>query len=156
MTRINAAIPPSWLTKRHLLSEHREIKRIPNVIKSGRFNMDKQPIVFTLGTGHVKFFYDKQKYLYNRYVSIYNECIRRGYNVTDYSEAWDCFHGPNQRLDLVGFWNDWHETDETRILLSERINDRLGIIDKSYKDWYELELIKVGRQGSRAIISYLK
>ena len=33
MTRINAGIPPKKLTNRHLLAEHREIKRIPNVIK---------------------------------------------------------------------------------------------------------------------------
>jgi hypothetical protein len=29
MTRINVAIPPAELTMRHLLAEHREIKRIP-------------------------------------------------------------------------------------------------------------------------------
>ena len=30
MTRINVGIPPTELTDRHLLAEHREIKRIQN------------------------------------------------------------------------------------------------------------------------------
>lgn len=34
MTRVNL-IPVESLTMQHLLAEHREIKRIPNVIKSG-------------------------------------------------------------------------------------------------------------------------
>jgi hypothetical protein len=33
MTRINTGIPPKELTDKHLLAEHREIKRIPNCIK---------------------------------------------------------------------------------------------------------------------------
>lgn len=32
MTRINAGIAPHLLTNKHLLAEHREIKRIPNVL----------------------------------------------------------------------------------------------------------------------------
>jgi hypothetical protein len=39
MTRINL-IPVNELTDQHLLAEHREIKRIPNVILSGRYNLD--------------------------------------------------------------------------------------------------------------------
>ena len=30
MTRINCGIPPEELSDKHLLAEHREIKRIPN------------------------------------------------------------------------------------------------------------------------------
>ena len=87
MTRINVGIKPKNLTQRHLIAEHREIKRIPNAVKSGRFNMDNQPSIFTLGTGHVKFFYDKLLYLKKRYEEIYQECIERGYNVTYYGDA---------------------------------------------------------------------
>ena len=62
MTRINCGIPPCELTDKHLMAEHREIKRIPNCIKKGRYSMTGQPEVFTLGKGHVKFFYNKLKY----------------------------------------------------------------------------------------------
>ncbi len=43
--------------------------------------MDGIPDKFKLGTGHVKFFYNKLLYLKNRYTSLYNECIKRGFNV---------------------------------------------------------------------------
>ena len=33
MTRINAGIPAAMLTGKHLLAEHREIKRIPNEVR---------------------------------------------------------------------------------------------------------------------------
>lgn len=117
MTRINVGIKPSELVRQHLLAEHREIKRIPNVIKSGRYNMKGQPKEFTLGTGHVKFFYDKLGYLKNRYISLYEECIARGYNVTDYSEAFDGLP--------LSMMKDYKPTDRDRLLLQERIAERL-------------------------------
>ena len=63
MTRINVGIPPAELVNQHLIAEHREIKRIPNCIAKGKYNMDGIPDKFKLGTGHVKFFYNKLLYL---------------------------------------------------------------------------------------------
>ena len=63
MTRINVGIPPAELTDKHLLAEHREIKRIPNCIAKGKYNMEGIPDKFKLGKGHVKFFYNKLEYL---------------------------------------------------------------------------------------------
>ena len=59
MTRINIGVSPNELIGKHLLAEHREIKRIPNCIKKGRYKMIGIPDKFKLGTGHVKFFYNK-------------------------------------------------------------------------------------------------
>ena len=73
MTRVNIGIPPAELTGRHLLAEHREIKRIPNCVSKGRYNTDNIPDKFKLGTGHVKFFCNKLLYLKNRYLKIYEE-----------------------------------------------------------------------------------
>lgn len=87
MTRINLGIPPEVLTRQHLLAEAREIKRIPNMVRQNRVKMDIPPI-FSLGKGHVRFFYDKLGFLLKRYLSLYAECLRRGYNVQDYSSAW--------------------------------------------------------------------
>ena len=77
MTRINVGIPPAELNGRHLIAEHREIKRIPNLVNRGRYSLDNQPKSFKLGTGHVKFFYDKLLYLKRRYDALYNECRKR-------------------------------------------------------------------------------
>lgn len=89
MTRINVGIEPSELPDKLLLAEHREITRIPNMVKRGRVIMDGIPEQFRLGTGHVKFFYDKLLFLRNRYVDLYTECCRRGFAVTDRTSAFD-------------------------------------------------------------------
>lgn len=123
MTRINAFIPPSELTDKHLLAEHREIKRIPNTVKSGKARIENIPEQFTLGKGHVKFFYNKLKWLHDRYQQIYNECIKRDFNVTNYNEA---FIMP---MDYAHLLNDWQPPPDEIIrvqkLLYERINLRL-------------------------------
>ena len=118
MTRINCGIPPADLTDKHLLAEHREIKRIPNQIRSGRYKLDGQPEEFCLGPGHVKFFYDKLLYLKRRYDTIYQECKSRGFNVQNWSEAWR-----DLPPDLMG---DYEPTDRDREIVWARIQERLG------------------------------
>jgi len=117
MTRINAGIKPSDLCRQHLIAEHREIKRVPNSINSGKAVVKNLPKTFRLGPGHVKFFYDKLGYLKDRYIQIRNECYDRGYKVTDYVEAWD-----NIPAHLMG---DWVPTDEARSLVAQRILERM-------------------------------
>ena len=67
-----------------MLAEHRELTRIPNTILSGKAKVDvlKIPKDYTLGAGHVRFFYDKLEFLHNRYNQLHNECINRGFKVT--------------------------------------------------------------------------
>lgn len=88
MTRINVGIPPKSLSRQHLLAEHREIKRIPNMVASGKAKLGNIPKEFKLGKGSVRFFYNKLGYLKNRYEEIYAECLERKYNVTYYGNAW--------------------------------------------------------------------
>ena len=116
MTRINCNILPVELPTKLLLAEHREIKRIPNCIKKGRYNLNNIPSKFRLGTGHVKFFYPRLKYLHRRYEDLYAECIRRELNVTYFGDA---FCG--LPLELYG---DWEPNEEVRKILIERIHER--------------------------------
>tara|TARA_R110002020_G_scaffold157161_2_gene339671 strand:- start:297 stop:656 length:360 start_codon:yes stop_codon:yes gene_type:complete len=118
MTRINVGIPPAELVNKHLIAEHREIKRIPNCIAKGRYNMEGIPNRFKLGSGHVKFFYNKLLYLKNRYTSLYCECKKRGFNVQNYINAWD-----NIPKELM---NDYQPTDFDREIIRERINEKLN------------------------------
>ena len=119
MTRINVGVDPSELTREHLIAEHREITRIPNCVRRGRFSLSGTPANFKLGEGHVKFFYCRLLYLYKRYNRIYNECIRRGYNV---SAKHNAFTDPG--IDKK-HWNDYTPTHNDRQLILERINERL-------------------------------
>ena len=118
MTRINVGIPPAELVNQHLLAEHREIKRIPNCVAKGKYNMDGQPDRFKLGTGHVKFFYNKLLYLKKRYVRLYEECIERGFNVQNYIEAWNDI--PAELM------NDYNVRANDIRIIRERINERLS------------------------------
>jgi hypothetical protein len=118
VTRINVGVDPSDLTREHLLAEHREIKRIPNAITSGKAVISNIPKSFKLGKGHVTFFYDKMQYLKNRYVKIRDECYRRGYNVSDYEKAWD--NVPKQLM------VDWTPSQSDTDLVKTRIMERLS------------------------------
>lgn len=91
MTRINAGIKPQLLTDKHLIAEHREIKRIPNHL--AKFGVIGDiPKEFSLGTGHVKFFLDKGEYTHLRYIAIYEECLNRNFNIQNYSDAWKIYN----------------------------------------------------------------
>lgn len=116
MTRINSDIQPVRLCDQHLLSEHREIIRARHMQKS----RTKPPAKFVLGTGHVMFFKDKLGFIYSRYLKLYAECKRRGFEVEDYRS---CFNG----FDLSG---QWEATDESMGLIVNRINERLDTMQE--------------------------
>lgn len=118
MTRINVGYPVAKLTGKHLIAEHREIKRIPNTIRTGRAVIKDIPPVFTLGKGHVRFFYNKLGYLLERYQEIHAECLARGYNVQDYTSAWQ---GIPEHL-----MGSYKATDQDKKLIVDRINSKLS------------------------------
>lgn len=74
------------------------------------------PEEFTLGQGHVKFFYNKLKYLLDRYNALRQEALQRGFNVSDWSDAWNGV--PAQLM------NDYVETKRDREILLERIAEK--------------------------------
>jgi len=78
--------------------------------------MEGMPDKFKLGTGHVKFFYNKLLYLKNRYTSLYDECIKRGFNVQNYIGAWD-----NVPQELM---NDYKVEENDITIIKKRIDER--------------------------------
>jgi hypothetical protein len=116
MTRINVGYPVEKLSRQHLLAEHREMKRIPNTIVSGKAVIKDIPDTFRLGAGHVKFFYNKLGYLLERYRQVYQECQRRGFNVQNYESAWS-----GVPAHLMGTYTP---TLEDTIIISQRIKER--------------------------------
>ncbi|NUJ97364.1 deoxyribonuclease [Candidatus Gracilibacteria bacterium] len=115
MTRVNL-VPVKELYDQHLLAEHREIKRIPNLIKQGKYNFVGQPKKYTLGSGHVKFFYDKMEFLRLRYSELYDECLKRGFKVQNYGENF---------LGLAGeFYNNYFPDDEAIEISKARLKEK--------------------------------
>lgn len=123
MTRINV-VPPSELTTKHLVAEYREITRLPNNLKKSLnrklpFSMDEIPTQYTLGTGHVKFFYNKMLFLEKRFKSLVDEMLKRGYNPQFLDTS---IFIPNDKQ----FYNDYTPTSEAIEINRKRISDRLG------------------------------
>lgn len=85
MTRINV-VNPSELSREHLVAEYREIMRLPGNLKAWLNrktkppSFDEIPTQYKLGTGHVKFFYNKFLFLQKRFESLVLEMQTRGYN----------------------------------------------------------------------------
>jgi len=141
MTRINSAIKVRLLTDEHLLAEHREIKRIPSVYlkrKNSKLGLNNLPQKFTLGTGHVLFFIDKDAFTIGRYLDIRNECINRGFNVDNYSDNWEVYKLSNNNSIL----NDHISDDKEYDLLVERISNRLSDTKKPYWHYYGKRISK--------------
>ena len=123
MTRINL-IEPKELTREHLVAEYREITRLPGNLKQSlnrktkSFQLTEIPSQYTLGKGHVKFFYDKMLFLQKRFDSLVSEMISLGYkpNFVDSS-----IFIPENQL----FYNDYTPTNEAVKINIERIEERL-------------------------------
>ena len=119
MTRINL-VPPSELCDQHLLAEHRELTRIPNAVLRGRYSLENQPKEYTLGKGHVKFFYDKLGFLYRRYDELWGEATDRGFKVVYRIPE------PDLPIDLIqDLYYDYTPTPEALALNRARIAERL-------------------------------
>jgi len=80
MTRINL-VHPSELSRQHLLAEKHEITRVFDLARKAQYGMHhvKQPENYVLGTGHVKFFYNRLGFISERYSLLCDELRTRGY-----------------------------------------------------------------------------
>ena len=122
MTRINL-IDPSELCDKHLMAEYRELIRIPNAVYSGKMKTwyKDAPSIYTLGTGHVKFFVDKILWLLNRHQDLFDELRYRGFNVTEMQidSQMAMFFKKNK------LFNEYQPTKEEVNLNISRILDRM-------------------------------
>ena len=130
MTRINL-VNPQELSDQHLVAEYREIFMVGSALqrsmKSARweFNKQKLPKKFTLNKGHVRFFYNKGKYLHNRYIKLIKEMKNRGMKP-DPKRLFKKEQWPDE------LYNDWEPNEEDIAVIRCRINQK--ILQKP--EWY--------------------
>ena len=131
MTRVNI-VPPNELTDQHLIAEYREITMIPAALhrtlnsKTG-LRKNKISTHYTLNAGHVYFFYDKGKYLHNRYYELIDEMKRRGFSPN-----------PNRKFPVAvfrdnGLYKDWIPTIEDYKVIRERIQQKIAMKPNWYR-----------------------
>ena len=131
MTRINL-IKPSELSDQHLIAEYREIfmvgSSLQRSINSGSWERTKEnlPKEFTLNIGHVKFFYNKGKYLHKRYLDLINEMKSRGMKP-DPKRIFKKEQWPND------LYKDWEPKDKDLELIRKRIEEKINQKPHWYK-----------------------
>ena len=111
------------------MSEYREIFMIGSALQrslnSKNWDPQKIPKKFTLGTGHVMFFYDKGKYLYNRYDEIKHELTKRNFKLNK-DRLFKVTQFPTE------YYNDWVPTKEDQEIIKKRIEERI----QQKPEWY--------------------
>ena len=128
MTRINI-ISPSELTAQHLVAEYRELfmvgSSLQRSLKSKNWDRKTIPKKFTLNVGHVKFFYDKCKYLNKRYQQLRDEMKVRGMNP-DKTRKFKREQWPDE------LYNDWTPTLEDEKIIRKRLEEKIA----KKPNWY--------------------
>ena len=129
MARVNVGINPKYLSDQHLLAEAVEILMVVGSLRKQKFVLKKPtPKEFKLGTGHIRFFWDKILFLNRRLILVKNEIVRRGMQTKHQINISEI---PSQLL------NDWNPNDNDFSLLKERISDRLKSPLKGGKNFHK-------------------
>ncbi len=122
MTRINI-VPPAELHAKHLVAEYRELPRIFALARAAhargvRTETLGAPACYTLGKGHVIFFYDKLLFLAKRQRSLVDEMVARGY-APKFTRTEELLDGiPPEWL------NDWVPDEAALVINRQRIAER--------------------------------
>lgn len=119
MTRINV-IDVTELADQHLMAEYREL---PMVFASARRSDPSKYVVadkYTLNTGHVKFFFNKKKYLLNRWLDLIEELNHRGYEIDPSSRTvhWNSLDKFSQI--------EWSPTDQDKVVNLQRLQEKIS------------------------------
>jgi deoxyribonuclease (pyrimidine dimer) len=131
MTRINL-VPPEELHKKHLVAEYHELPRVFTYVRmqlaKGKDPAKiKAPTEYTMGDGHVKFFYTRLGFLLNRQADLIIEMTRRKIKV-----RFDDVKGLAEGIPdhLMG---DYEPTPEALAINRERLAQRLAEMDQKPK-----------------------
>ena len=119
MTRINL-IDPTCLSYRHLLAEYKEITRVFALAhQAGQRGSWKAPASYTMGGGHIKFFYDKLNWIAKRHAFLRMELIERGVKpkINRPETRWRRSIPDNQ-------WNGWEPTRAEITISLQRLTER--------------------------------
>jgi len=142
--RCNCRINPKNLTDEHLFAESRELKMLPSLFKKvGIKSINKVPVEFTLGRGHMLFFLYKSIYTLNRYYQVLSECHRRNISVDDESYRWAIYQNST-------FNSDYQETGKEKQILINRISEK---IKNSPKEYFHYNHKRISKEEAIELLS---
>lgn len=123
MTRINC-VPPAELVTPHLVAEYRELPRVFGLAQAAYLRGEqpadpRNPTSYTLGRGHVRFFYARLGYCRRRFAQLVQEGQARGFKFQ---------HTHPPACNLPEQWlGDWNPDQASLNLNRARIRERLQI-----------------------------
>lgn len=144
MTRINSDINVGTLSDQHLMAEWRELSMVPASLKRSLKNNSLQSVIsripnkFTLGTGHVLFWYNKLDFLKTRYYNLTQELINRRYNI-------DVTRPHNLDGFPIELYGSYTMDNKDKEIIIERLLSRINIKPDWYKFYgkkYNVEILK--------------
>ena len=144
MTRINV-VPPKDLHDRHLVAEYHELPRVYGLVRKsiakGMTPKDFEKYEnYTLGTGHVKFFYTRLKWLAERQASLVEEMLSRKMRP-QHIRFEELFRGIPR-----AWFNDWTADEEAintnRLRLQERLKEMAERPKRKVLSVYDIEKIE--------------
>lgn len=138
MTRINLVIPKE-LTDQHLKAEIRELPRIFSLVLKSKKQSVNIPVSYKLGTGHVKFFYNKLEWLHHRYLALLREAEQRKIQIN--KELIESYLNKIQTLATTSFYNDWSFNNLELELSRKRLKEKITMKPLFYK-YYKESLVQ--------------
>lgn len=129
MTRINC-VPPNELARQHLIAEYYEIhdvfKHVLRYVSGGHTfdGIGRLPQDYVLGTGHIKFFYNKLGWVADRYDLLVAEMRHRGYRT----DAACDIRARYASIDDPRWWGTWEPTPDAIYINQMRIDERRVIM----------------------------
>lgn len=149
MTRINLAIKPNQLSDQLLLNALGEEPRILTSVIAridSNKSFDDIPSNFRMGTGHMKFFFDKCKLIFDRYCAMrdeYSKRFNKAYSEHHYNDVMEKYsYIENVHPELC---NDYVASLSDRKLVYDRIMERSNGYKKAHtyygdaiSDWEEI------------------
>lgn len=162
MTRINC-VPVECLTKKHLQAEYFELPRVltavEKLVAQGKTVKDVDiPDSYTLGTGHMKFFYNKLFYLYVRHRKLYYELRNREVFVDNEKFIKVGQRFQNEELRNREWLHNWNPSPEDMYLNMKRLTERHFEKKKMNEklEGFDLELARkvLGESGLQRLIKF--
>jgi len=119
MTRINL-IPPSELSRQHLVAEYRELPRVYGLVRAAIARGEPPTPLsrYRMGQGHVRFFYTRLGWVARRQQALIDEMLARGYRPQH--TAVDISEFPPE------WCGDWEPSPEAIEISRARIKERGG------------------------------
>lgn len=127
MTRINV-VPEQELSDQHLAGEYHEISRVFELVRKAKPPI-RIPSEYILGTGHVKFFYDKLGYIAERYTRLALEMRYRAFkrgrdSGVDMRVVLEIIECANDSLPDAKWWKNYEPTPKAIVLNRQRLEER--------------------------------